>query len=176
MQVTEIYKGLSGGQSFFLSATDRVLFPTKAIGFQVPYKHLIVDLSIIESEEDDIKEMQKISQAILPLAASAYGLYSAGAIGGALSSSASVALRKEVANYLNHYWPPIKMTDSSVKASFILLEVWPIFLMKMIFFNFQKLMKVLVNLVHGSISFILEFLKISLSLLLLFKFIDPFRN
>ena len=35
-KVTEIYKGLSGGQSFFLSATDRVLFPTKAIGSKYP--------------------------------------------------------------------------------------------------------------------------------------------
>ena len=95
-RVTDIYKGLSGGQSFFLSATDRVLFPTKEVGFQVPHKHLIVDFSIIESDGDDIKEMQKISQAILPLAASAYGLYAGGGIGGVLSSATSVALRKEV--------------------------------------------------------------------------------
>ncbi|MBG09438.1 MAG: hypothetical protein CME68_11820 [Halobacteriovoraceae bacterium] len=95
-RVTDIYKGLSGGQSFFLSATDRVLFPTKEVGFQAPYKHLIVDFSIIESDGDDIKEMQKISQAILPLAASAYGLYAGGGIGSVISSATSVALRKEV--------------------------------------------------------------------------------
>ena len=64
--------------------------------YQTPYKHLIIDLSIIESDGDDIKEMQKISQAILPLAASAYGLYTGGAMGGILSSATSVALRKEV--------------------------------------------------------------------------------
>ncbi len=95
-RVTDIYKGLSAGQSFFLSASDRVLFPTEEVGFQAPYKHLIVDFSIIESEGDDIKEMQKISQAILPLAASAYGLYAGGGIGSIVSSSTSVALRKEV--------------------------------------------------------------------------------
>ena len=95
-RVTDIYKGLSAGQSFFLSATDRVIFPTKEVGFQAPHKHLIVDFSIIESDGDDIKEMQKISQAILPLAASAYGLYAGGGIGGVISSATSVALRKEV--------------------------------------------------------------------------------
>ena len=94
-RVSEIYKGLSAGQSFFLSAQDRVIFPTAEVGYATPYRHLIVDFSIIESEGDDIKEMQKMSEAIIPLAAAAYGLYT-GDMSAVLSSAASVTLRKEV--------------------------------------------------------------------------------
>tara|TARA_B100000029_G_scaffold145370_1_gene140563 strand:+ start:2832 stop:3950 length:1119 start_codon:yes stop_codon:yes gene_type:complete len=94
-RVSEIYKGLSAGQSFFLSAQDRVIFPTADLGYATPYRHLIVDFSIIESEGDDIKEMQKMSEAIIPLAAAAYGLYT-GDMSTVLASTASVTLRKEV--------------------------------------------------------------------------------
>ncbi|MDC0254189.1 hypothetical protein OAK75_04780 [Bacteriovoracales bacterium] len=94
-RVSEIYKGLSAGQSFFLSAQDRVIFPTADLGYATPYRHLIVDFSIIESEGDDIKEMQKMSEAIIPLAAAAYGLYT-GNMSAVLASTASVTLRKEV--------------------------------------------------------------------------------
>ena len=66
-----------------MSAQDRVIFPTPEIGYAAPYKHLIVDYSIIESDGDDITEMQKLSQAIVPLAAAAYGLYS-GDLGGVM--------------------------------------------------------------------------------------------
>ena len=99
-KVSEVYKGLSQGKSFFLSAQDRVIFPTADIGYATPYKHLIVDYSIIESDGDDIKEMQKLSQAIVPLAAAAYGLYS-GNLGSVMASGASVALRKEVGKLSN---------------------------------------------------------------------------
>lgn len=94
-RVTDIYKGISQGQSFFLSAKDRVLFPTNEIGYATPYKHLIIDYSIIESDGDDIEDMQKISRVIIPLATAAYGLYT-GDMATVLTSAASVSLRKEV--------------------------------------------------------------------------------
>jgi hypothetical protein len=94
-RVTEIYKGISQGQSFFLTAKDRVLFPTKDIGYATPYKHLIIDYSIIESDGDDIRDMQKLSRAMIPLATAAYGLYT-GDMATVLTSAASVTLRKEV--------------------------------------------------------------------------------
>ena len=99
-KVTEVYRGLSQGNTFFLTAQDRVLFPPADIGYATPYKHLIVDYSIIESDGDDIKEMQKLSQSIIPLAAAAYGLYT-GDMTGVMSSGTSVALRKEVGKLSN---------------------------------------------------------------------------
>ena len=99
-KVTEVYKGLSQGNTFFLTAQDRVIFPAAGIGYATPYKHLIVDYSIIESDGDDIKEMQKLSQSIIPLAAAAYGLYT-GDMGSVMTAGSSVALRKEVGKLSN---------------------------------------------------------------------------
>ena len=99
-KITEVYKGLSQGNTFFLTAQDRVIFPAAGIGYATPYKHLIVDYSIIESDGDDIKEMQKLSQSIVPLAAAAYGLYT-GDMASVMTAGSSVALRKEVGKLSN---------------------------------------------------------------------------
>ena len=49
---------------------------------------------------DDIKEMQKLSQSIIPLAAAAYGLYT-GDMSNVMTAGSSVALRKEVGKLSN---------------------------------------------------------------------------
>ena len=73
-RVTSIYRGLSGGQSFFFSETDRVLFP-QGIPSKRPENHLIVDYGLIESDGDDIKDMQKLTSIIIDIAIAVYAAY-----------------------------------------------------------------------------------------------------
>jgi hypothetical protein len=67
--VTDIYKGVGSGESFFLKPSDRIVFPLDKSSASVPRQHLIVDYGIVESDGDDIEQMQKLSAIIIDLAA-----------------------------------------------------------------------------------------------------------
>lgn len=74
-KVTSIYKGLSRGQSFFFNEIDRAIFPLVGVPAKKPDSHLIIDYGIIESDGDDIKEMQKLSNIIIDIAIAVYSTY-----------------------------------------------------------------------------------------------------
>lgn len=74
-KVTSIYKGLSSGQSFFFNEIDRAIFPLVGVPAKKPENHLIIDYGIIESDGDDIKEMQKLSSIIIDIAIAVYSTY-----------------------------------------------------------------------------------------------------
>ncbi|WPU66028.1 hypothetical protein [Peredibacter starrii] len=71
-KVTSIYKGVGQGQSFFFNEIDRAIFPLIGVPAKRPENHLIIDYGIMESDGDDIKEMQKISSIIIDLAIAVY--------------------------------------------------------------------------------------------------------
>jgi hypothetical protein len=71
-KVTGIYKGLDEGQSFFLNEVDRAIFPLMGIPAKRPDNHLIVDYGIVESDGDDIKELQKLSSVLVDIAIAVY--------------------------------------------------------------------------------------------------------
>ena len=71
-KVTSIYKGLDQGQSFFLNEVDRAIFPLVGIPAKRPDNHLIVDYGIVESDGDDIKELQKLSSVLVDIAIAVY--------------------------------------------------------------------------------------------------------
>ena len=73
-KVTSIYKGLKHGDSFFFNEIDRAIFPLIGVPAKRPENHLIIDYGIMESDGDDIKELQKLSSIIIDLA---IGVYSA---------------------------------------------------------------------------------------------------
>lgn len=90
-KVTSTYKGLSAGQSFFFTQEDRKVFPlVDKLMSKSPSRHLIIDYGIIESDGDDIKELQKISDVIIDLAIAVYSTYKPE------SSKVLINLRKEV--------------------------------------------------------------------------------
>jgi hypothetical protein len=74
-KVTSIYKGIGSGQSFFFNEIDRAIFPLIGIPAKRPENHLIVDYGIIESDGDDIKELQKLSSIIIDMAIAVYASY-----------------------------------------------------------------------------------------------------
>lgn len=74
-KITSIYKGLDEGQSFFFNQVDRAIFPLVGIPAKKPDSHLIIDYGIIESDGDDIKEMQKLSSIIIDIAIAVYTAY-----------------------------------------------------------------------------------------------------
>ena len=74
-KVTSIYKGLSSGQSFFFNDIDRAIFPLVGVPAKSPENHLIIDYGIIESDGDDVKEMQKLSSIIIDIAIAVYSSY-----------------------------------------------------------------------------------------------------
>lgn len=74
-KVSSIYKGLSSGQSFFFNEIDRAIFPLVGVPAKKPENHLIIDYGIIESDGDDIKEMQKLSSIIIDIAIAVYSSY-----------------------------------------------------------------------------------------------------
>lgn len=88
-RVSSIYRGLSSGQSFFLSETDRVLFP-QGMASKKPENHLIVDYGLIESDGDDIKDMQKLTSIIIDIAIAVYATYNP------QNAQILINLRKEV--------------------------------------------------------------------------------
>lgn len=89
-KVTSIYKGLSRGQSFFFNEVDRAIFPLVGVPAKKPENHLIIDYGIIESDGDDIKEMQKLSSIIIDIAIAVYASYDP------QNAQILIKLRKEV--------------------------------------------------------------------------------
>lgn len=73
-RVTSTYKGLSEGDSFFLSESDRLIYPIGKKASKVN-GHLIIDYGVIESDGDDIAEIKKLSLAIIDIAISVYSTY-----------------------------------------------------------------------------------------------------
>lgn len=71
-KVTNVYKDTRSGQSFHFNEVDRAIFPLVGIPAKVPQGHLIVDYGIIESDGDDIKQMQRLSSIIIDLAITIY--------------------------------------------------------------------------------------------------------
>ena len=74
-KVTSIYKGTISGQSFFFNEIDRAIFPLIGVPAKRPENHLIIDFGLIESDGDDIKNMQKLSSIIIDLAIAVYTSY-----------------------------------------------------------------------------------------------------
>ena len=71
-KVTSLYKNLDEGESFFFNEYDRLVFPLTG-GAKSPTQHLIVDYGIVESDGDDIKDLQKLSIMVVDLALAVYG-------------------------------------------------------------------------------------------------------
>lgn len=74
-KVTSIYQGTDQGQSFFFNEVDRSIFPLIGVPAKRPENHLIIDYGIIESDGDDIKELQKLSSIIIDIAIAVYSTY-----------------------------------------------------------------------------------------------------
>lgn len=89
-KVTSIYKGLSQGQSFFFNEVDRAIFPLVGVPAKKPENHLIIDYGIIESDGDDIKDLQKLSSIIIDIAIAVYTSYDP------QNAQIMINLRKEV--------------------------------------------------------------------------------
>lgn len=89
-KVSSIYKGVGSGRSFFFTEVDRAIFPLAGLGAKKPQSHLIVDYGIIESNGDDVKEMQKLSNIIIDIAIAVYQAYDPE------NSQVIVNLRKEI--------------------------------------------------------------------------------
>lgn len=71
-KVTSIYKGLDEGETFFFNEVDRAIYPLLGVPAKAPENHLIVDYGIIESDGDDIKDLQKLSSIIIDIAIAVY--------------------------------------------------------------------------------------------------------
>jgi hypothetical protein len=71
-KVTSIYKGVDEGEAFFFNDVDRAIYPLLGVPAKAPDNHLIVDYGIIESDGDDIKELQKLSSIIIDIAIVVY--------------------------------------------------------------------------------------------------------
>ena len=89
-KVSSIYENVSSGEGFFFNATDRAVFPLIGITAKAPSNHLIVDYGVIESDGDDIKEMQEISSIIIDMAIAVYSAQNPAA------GAVLVNLRKEI--------------------------------------------------------------------------------
>ena len=89
-KVSSIYKEVASGQSFFFNEIDRAIFPLQGISGKRPQNHLIVDYGVIESDGDDIKELQKLSSIIIDIAIAVYTSYDPE------NSQIIVKLRKEI--------------------------------------------------------------------------------
>ncbi len=71
-KVTSIYKGLDEGETFFFNEVDRAIYPLLGVPAKSPDNHLIIDYGIIESDGDDIKDLQKLSSIIIDIAITVY--------------------------------------------------------------------------------------------------------
>jgi hypothetical protein len=91
-RVTGIYSGLRTHHTFFFNQVDRVIYPIASVGAKKPIGPLIVDFGLIESDGDNIQDLQKISSAILDMATVAVN-HTAG-----LGVKRANELRKEVKN------------------------------------------------------------------------------
>jgi hypothetical protein len=71
-KVTGIYKGVDEGETFFFNEVDRAIYPLLGVPAKKPENHLIIDYGIIESDGDDIKNLQKLSSIIIDIAIAVY--------------------------------------------------------------------------------------------------------
>ncbi len=71
-KITGIYKGVDEGEMFFFNEVDRAVYPLLGVPAKSPENHLIVDYGIIESDGDDIKDLQKLSSIIIDIAIAVY--------------------------------------------------------------------------------------------------------
>ena len=71
-KVSSLYQNINEGEGIFFNALDRLVFPLTD-GAKSPSQHLIVDYGIVESDGDDIKDLQKLSSIIIDLALAVYG-------------------------------------------------------------------------------------------------------
>lgn len=73
-RVTDTYQGFRKESSFFLSEDDRVLYPIGSKIGMVPKNDLILDFGVVESDGDDIKELQNISKSIIEITSLIYSV------------------------------------------------------------------------------------------------------
>jgi hypothetical protein len=73
-KVTSIYRNMDEGTSVFLSPEDRGLFGPKGDKL-IAGNHLIIDFGLIESDGEDIRYLQRVSDAIVDLAIVAVTVY-----------------------------------------------------------------------------------------------------
>lgn len=71
-KVSSIYKATGSGQGFFFNQVDRAIFPLIGIPAKSPSNHLIVDYGIVESDGDDVKRLQALSDIIIDIAITVY--------------------------------------------------------------------------------------------------------
>lgn len=74
-KVTSIYRSTNTGQSFFFNEIDRAIFPLVGIPAKRPENHLIIDFGVVESDGEDIKKMQQLSNIIIDIAIAVYTSY-----------------------------------------------------------------------------------------------------
>lgn len=70
-KVTQIYRGLTSGESFLFDLADRPLFPLVGDA-QVPSGDLVIDYGVVESDGDDVRELHQLSTLITELAVAVY--------------------------------------------------------------------------------------------------------
>lgn len=71
--VSQIYRGLSPGESFHFTAVDRVLFPLGRAS-AIPRGPLVIDYGIVESDGDDVSELQRLTGLVSELALAVYAV------------------------------------------------------------------------------------------------------
>lgn len=89
-KVTQIYSNIKSGQSFFLNAWDRIIYPVKPNHGRSPHRHLIIDYGIVESDGDDVKKLQQLSAVIIDIVLAVYASLEAE------NSSILLQLRREL--------------------------------------------------------------------------------
>ena len=72
-KVTQVYQGLSEGESFHFIPADRALYPL-VDGSRIPSGQLIIDYGIIESDGDDIRQLHRLTEIIAELAFAVYSV------------------------------------------------------------------------------------------------------
>lgn len=97
-RVTSIYKSSGSGDSIFLDNEDRIVYPlvrTSSAAYRhgrIINKQLIIDLGIVESDGDEIENLQKISSSIVGLATAVYAITHRG------TTRAMAMLHREIKN------------------------------------------------------------------------------
>lgn len=93
-KVTSIYQGVDEGEAFFFSPADRGLFGPHGEKIDVK-NHLIIDFGVVESDGEDIAQLQRLSGTILDLAVVALSIYNPEA------GVAAAQARAETKNLMN---------------------------------------------------------------------------
>src|SRR5690606_30959932 len=70
-KVTSLYRGLDQGDVLFFNEIDRKIFPLSGDA-KSPSNHLIIDYGIIESDGDDMQELQKLTSIIVDMVIAVY--------------------------------------------------------------------------------------------------------